>query len=72
MKRELYNKVKIGSKVMVTIGIYNKGRICEVIHIEDKHVVLRSCDGKRFHGDRSLDCNLLILNMHDIDLCPED
>lgn len=72
MKREKYSKVKVGSKVKITIGIYNKDRECDVVCVEKEHVVLHSCDGKRFYGGKSLDCPFIVMNMHDIDLIEEE
>ena len=71
MKRAFYDVVKKGTLVTVKSS-HNKGRICMVIYREKSHVVLRTVDGERFYGPRSLDCPLMVWNLHDVELAGEE
>lgn len=71
MKRAFYNVVKKGTLVTVK-SVYNKGRICTVIYREKDHVVLRTVDGDRFYGPRSLNCPIMVWNLHDIELVKDE
>lgn len=67
MKRAFYHKVKKGTLVIIKSG-WDEGRICMVIYREKDYVVLRTVDGERFKGTRSLDCPLMVYNLHDVEL----
>jgi hypothetical protein len=71
MKREDYHKVRRGSIVVLTNNQLEEGREAIVMYKEKNHVVVRSVDGKRFHGTRSLDCPLMVFNLHDVILKEE-